>query len=125
MNTTPADNGTYTVAARARDAAGNVTTSRDGDRHRRQWDTTAPTVSLTAPANAATVSGTVTLTATAADNVGVAGVQFLVNNAPFSAEVTEAPYSVTWDTTTARQRHLHAGRASPRRRRHHHHLRRR
>ena len=57
-------------------------------------------MSLTAPAKNARVSGDVTLSATAADNVGVAGVQFLVNNAPFSAEVTEAPYSVTWDTTT-------------------------
>ena len=40
-------------------------------------DTTAPTVSLTGPAAGATVSGTVNLTATASDNVGVAGVQFL------------------------------------------------
>jgi galactose oxidase len=40
-------------------------------------DTTPPTVSLTAPASGATVSGTaVTVTATASDNVGVAGVQF-------------------------------------------------
>ena len=42
-------------------------------------DTTAPTVSLTAPAAGATVSGTVTLSATASDNVGVAGVQFLLD----------------------------------------------
>ena len=69
VNTTPADNGTYTVAARARDAAGNVTTSPTVTV---TVDNTAPTVSLTAPANAASVSGTVTLTATAADNVGVA-----------------------------------------------------
>src|SRR5205085_2536924 len=40
-------------------------------------DTTAPTVSLTAPSNGATVSGaSVALTATASDNVAVAGVQF-------------------------------------------------
>src|SRR5207237_2104196 len=39
-------------------------------------DTTPPTVSLTAPANRATVSGTVTVSASATDNVGVVGVQF-------------------------------------------------
>jgi hypothetical protein len=39
-------------------------------------DTSPPTVSITAPASGATVSGTaVTVSATAADNVGVAGVQ--------------------------------------------------
>ena len=42
-------------------------------------DTTAPTVSLTGPAEGATVSGTVTLSANASDNVGVAGVQFKVD----------------------------------------------
>jgi YVTN family beta-propeller protein len=61
-------------------------------------DTTAPAVSVTAPSG--TVSGTVTLTATASDNVGVVGVQFLVNGAKFGAEDTTSAYSVTWDTTT-------------------------
>ena len=48
-----------------------------------------------------TVSGTVTLAATASDNVGVAGVQFLVDNTPLGAEDTASPYSVSWNTTTA------------------------
>jgi Big-like domain-containing protein len=64
-------------------------------------DTKAPTVSVVAPANGATVSGTVTLSATASDNVGVAGVQFPVDNTALGAEDTAAPYSVSWDTTTA------------------------
>jgi len=38
-------------------------------------DTTPPVVSLTAPADGASVNGTVTVSATASDNVGVAGVQ--------------------------------------------------
>ena len=37
-------------------------------------DTTRPTVSLTSPANGSTVSGTITVSAAASDNVGVAGV---------------------------------------------------
>jgi hypothetical protein len=64
-------------------------------------DTTPPTVSITAPLAAATVSGTVTVTATAADNVGVAGVQFLLDGVNLGAEVTAAPYTVAWTTTTA------------------------
>src|SRR5216117_3643829 len=65
-------------------------------------DTTPPTVSLTAPVSGATVSGSAaTLSATASDNVGVAGVQFTLDGTSLGAEMTSAPYSVSWDTTTA------------------------
>jgi hypothetical protein len=63
-------------------------------------DMTPPTVALTAPP-AGTVSGTVAVAANASDNVGVAGVQFLVDNTALGAEDTAAPYSVSWNTTTA------------------------
>jgi glucose/arabinose dehydrogenase/PKD repeat protein len=62
-------------------------------------DATPPTVSVTAPTAGATVSATTTVTATAADNVGVAGVQFLLDGANLGAEDTTAPYSIAWDTT--------------------------
>ncbi len=61
-------------------------------------DTTAPTVSITAPANGATVSGTVTVSASASDNVGVVGVQFKVNGANQGTEDTSSPYSISWAT---------------------------
>ena len=64
-------------------------------------DTVPPTAAITAPTGTATVSGTVTIAATASDNVGVAGVQFLVDNNALGAEDTTSPYSVTWNTTTA------------------------
>ena len=66
-------------------------------------DTTPPTVSITAPANGATVSGTaVTVAATASDNVGVAGVQFKLDGTTnLGAEDTTSPYSVAWNSTTA------------------------
>src|SRR5262249_31285292 len=65
-------------------------------------DATPPTVSMTAPANGATVSGTtVTVSATASDNVGVASVQFKLDGANLGALDTASPYSVTWDSTTA------------------------
>ena len=41
------------------------------------------------------------MTATASDDVGVAGVQFRLDGADLGAEDTSAPYSVNWDTTTA------------------------
>ncbi|MGE0682891.1 MAG: Ig-like domain-containing protein, partial [Candidatus Binatia bacterium] len=64
-------------------------------------DTQTPTVSLTAPSNGATVSGSsVTTSANASDNVGVIGVQFLLDGANLGTEDTTAPYAVTWNTTT-------------------------
>ena len=64
-------------------------------------DTTVPTVAITAPANGATVSGSVTISANASDNAAVAGVQFKVDGANIGSEDTAAPYSVSWDSTAA------------------------
>src|SRR6185436_17161463 len=63
-------------------------------------DTTNPSATVTAPNNGATVSGTTT-TATATDNVAVAGVQFKLDGTNIGAEDTTSPYSISWDTTTA------------------------
>ena len=64
-------------------------------------DTTPPVVTITAPANNAAVSGTITLIATATDPDGaVSFVQFLVDGANTGAQLTTAPYSVSLDTTT-------------------------
>jgi hypothetical protein len=64
-------------------------------------DSIPPTVSVTTPADGAIVSGTVTLGADAADNIWVAGVQFMLDGVPLGAEDTVSPYSLTWDTSTA------------------------
>lgn len=64
-------------------------------------DTTAPTVSLTAPTAGATVSGNVTVSANATDNVGVAGVQFKLDGNDLGSEDTTSPYSTTWNAATA------------------------
>src|SRR3989475_10392550 len=62
-------------------------------------DVTPPTVSMTAPANGATDSGTaVTVSASASDNVGVAGVQVKLDGVNLGADVTVLPYSVSWST---------------------------
>ena len=61
-------------------------------------DNSAPTVTVTVPSGT-TLAGTTAVTASASDNAGVAGVQFLVDNVAIGAEDTTAPYSVDWDTT--------------------------
>ncbi len=63
-------------------------------------DTTPPTVSLTAPAGGSSVSGTTPVSANAADNTALAGVQFRLNGANLGNEDTTAPYQIDWDTTT-------------------------
>ncbi|HYH01113.1 MAG TPA: LamG-like jellyroll fold domain-containing protein [Terriglobales bacterium] len=112
-------NGSHTIAARARDAAGNQTTSApisvsvaNSAPPPPPMDTTPPSVSITAPQNGATVSGTTTLSASASDNVGVTGVQFLIDGASIGAEDTTAPYGISWDSSTATNGfHVIAGRA--------------
>lgn len=63
-------------------------------------DVTPPTVSVTAPAGGSTVSAgsTVTVTASAADNVAVTKVEFYVDNS-LKATDTSSPYSYAWSTT--------------------------
>jgi Bacterial Ig domain len=60
-------------------------------------DTSTPTVAIAAPAASQTVAGTVTVTADANDNMGVAKVVFLVNGAVRATDTT-APYSYALDT---------------------------
>ena len=63
-------------------------------------DTTPPTTSVTAPAGGSTVSGTVTVTASASDNVGVTKVELYVDGA-LLASGTTSPFSASWNTTGA------------------------
>ncbi len=98
---TTASVGTHFLSAVARDITGatgftntvSVTVTND---------TTPPAVSMIAPATGATVSGTsVVVAADASDDVGVVGVQFLLDGAALGTEVTTAPYAINWNPTTA------------------------
>ncbi len=96
-NTTSLTNGSYTLNAKAYDAAGNIgTASVTVTVDNSVADTTLPTVSLTAPANNATISGSSMLTATASDNVGVTKVEFY-QGTTLLGEDTTSPYSYTWN----------------------------
>src|SRR5207248_2877037 len=106
-NTTTTGNGSHTLTAVARDLLGvqytsdPVTVTVANSAPPPPADTTPPTVSITSPSSGQTVLGTVSVTASASDDVGVAGVQFLLDGTNLGAESTTAPYSTSWNTTAA------------------------
>ena len=87
-----ANGGSYSYYVRCADSVGNPTTSDYVIAFSvAQSDGVPPTVAMTAPAAGPTVFGNVTVSATASDNVGVAGVQFLLNGAALGAEERVGP----------------------------------
>jgi hypothetical protein len=98
-------NGTHALTAVARDAAGNIATSTDVsvtvNNGTTTVDTVAPLISINAPAVGATLYGTTTVSATATDAVGVAGVIFKLDGTMIGTEITSAPYSFDWNTGSA------------------------
>ena len=93
-------NGLHTLTAVARDPVGHVTTANAVSFNVLN-DLASPTVGLAAPAAGAVVDGIVTVTASAADDVGVISVQFLLDGVPLGDPVSEPPYQVEWTTTSA------------------------
>jgi subtilisin family serine protease len=87
--------GTVSLVATAKDAAGNVGTSAPVSVV--VQDVVAPTVGLTAPLAGSWLRGTVTVSASAADNIGVARVDFKVDGALLASDGL-APYSASWST---------------------------
>jgi Big-like domain-containing protein len=93
--------GTNVLTVTAHDGAGNTATDTLTVTVTASTDTTPPTVALTAPMSGSTVSGTITVSASAVDDVSVAGVQFKLDGVNLGVEVTAPPYTVSWNTTTA------------------------
>ncbi|MDY7230834.1 Ig-like domain-containing protein [Hyalangium rubrum] len=94
-DTKSAANGSHTLKAKAFDSLGNasqaqVSVTVDND-------ITAPSVSVTSPSSGAVVSGTVTLTANAADNRAVDRVTFYVGTKYITYD-SKAPYSVNFNS---------------------------
>ncbi|MBT1071818.1 DUF4082 domain-containing protein [Pelotalea chapellei] len=95
-NTTALANGSYTLMAKAYDAAGNVGQSANVVVSVAK-DTTAPTVVLTSPGTSTTVSGSVAIKASASDNIGISKVEFYDNGVLLNA-TNVSPYSYNWNT---------------------------
>jgi hypothetical protein len=102
-NTLPLADGVHTLYSVASDAAGNTATSSAvnvtvQNTTSTTTDTTAPTVSITIPLSGATVYATTTISVNASDDVGVAGVNILLDGTIVGTEDTSAPYSFEWNT---------------------------
>jgi subtilisin family serine protease len=89
-------NGIHELTVRAYDTAGLVGTSPAVSVTVNN-DTTPPTVAFSAPAEGAVLSGTVSLSATASDNVGVTKVEFYEGTTLLGADAS-SPYSYSWNT---------------------------
>lgn len=61
-------------------------------------DTTPPSTSVTSPANGATVSGTVSVNATASDNVGVTQMQLFIDGTLVASNTNATALSFSWST---------------------------
>jgi len=101
-DSTKVANGTVNLQAVAYDAAGNAgssatTTVTVSNGTPTPMDTTPPIVAIVSPSNGGTVSGTVTVSANATDNIGVTKVEFWINN-KLTTTVTSSPYSFNWNT---------------------------
>lgn len=62
-------------------------------------DTTAPSVSINSPSNGSTVSGTVNVSLSSSDNVGVIRTELFINGSIFGTS-TSSSASFSWNTTT-------------------------
>ncbi|HZH18499.1 MAG TPA: Ig-like domain-containing protein, partial [Archangium sp.] len=103
-DSTTVPNAATSLSAKAHDAAGNVTTAATVSNlnvlNPGGVDGQSPTGSITSPAEGSTLSGTVTVTASAQDNVGIARVEFYSDYNTFIGSDTTAPYSMNWNTTS-------------------------
>ncbi len=101
LNTLLLSNGSHTISATAKDAAGNSATSTISVTVSNILDTTPPVVSITSPVTGSTLSNSVSITASASDNVGIASVIFEVDGLQIGNTLSAAPYSVLWNTSLA------------------------
>ncbi len=63
-------------------------------------DVTPPTVSITSPSNGAAISGSVSISVSASDNVGVSSVSLTVDGAIIGS-LTVSPFNFIWNSSTS------------------------
>ncbi|WP_242342129.1 Ig-like domain-containing protein [Anaeromyxobacter terrae] len=97
LDTSKLTNGTHTLVALATDDLGATSTATRSFVVSNS-DVVAPRVTVTSPASAATVSGTLTVTGTASDNIGLARVEVKESNAAYSAATGTSGWSLSLDT---------------------------
>ncbi len=92
--------GTFYFKVIAVDIAGNESLASNEASATVSPDVTPPTVSISSPLDGASVSGAISVSAAANDDVGVAGVQFALDGTVLGAEDMVAPYSLSWNSAT-------------------------
>lgn len=96
VSTATLTQGSHTLKAVARDAAGNINEVLLTV----VVDKTAPTVTITNPTASQVLTGTFLVQSTATDSIAVAGVKWQVDGADFGTEDTTSPYTLSMDTKT-------------------------
>ncbi len=92
-------NGRHSLLVKAYDVANNSAQAQASlTTLNKPKDSTAPTVSVTAPGNGSLVKGVVVLRATAYDPSGLARVEFYVGTALVGAD-DKAPFTLNWDAS--------------------------
>ncbi len=101
-DTTGYTNGSYSLQARAYDAAGNMGVSAMDTVtvQNAAPDTTPPTVQITAPTTGSSVVGAVSVNINGSDNVGVTRIEWYLDGALVGSSAT-APASFSWNTTNS------------------------
>jgi hypothetical protein len=98
-DSTSVTDGAYTMSVTATDTASQTASDSIGITVNNVDD--PPTVSITNPANGATVGGTFNITADASDDVGVDQVEFFVDGGSIGIDTNGADgWSVAWDSTS-------------------------
>jgi len=89
----------YCYSVTAYDAALNVSSqSNIASATTQSPDTVTPVVSIASPLDGQIVSSIVTVSVDASDNIGVVGVQLMLDGANLGPEDTVPPFSFTWNT---------------------------
>jgi hypothetical protein len=96
LNTGAYPAGSHAIAARATDTAGNATATSVSVMF---VDTTPPVAAVSAPSAGATVSGTVAMAGSAADNTGVAKVEVRVDGGAYEFAQGTTSWAYSLDTT--------------------------
>lgn len=101
-NTASGADGTKSITAKAYDAAGNVATSAAVSVTVRNVDSTAPVVTISNPANLATVANkNVNIKATATDAVGVVSMSIAIDGVVKATSTNSAALSYGWNVRQA------------------------
>lgn len=97
MNTIGRPNGVCNIVATARDAAGNVSSATTAVTVNNLLDSAPPTVAITSPANGSAVSGNVSVSFSATDNLGVVRIELYLDG-KLSTSSTTAPFAMKLNT---------------------------